>query len=103
MSAVTVESVKRDLRIMHDADDALLQELINAGEQSCLRFLDVAELPAAEYDSETSSELVYAEDVLYGIRLIVRSMYEETDPTRLAALRTAAETLWMPYRAGLGV
>lgn len=96
MSGVTLESVKRDLRIIHDDDDVLLQELIDANTRACLNFLDFD-------DEEASSETVLADDALYGIRLMVRAAYEETDPTRLAALRAAAESFWMPYRTGLGV
>lgn len=101
MSAVTVDSVKRDLRIIHDDDDTLLQELIDAAERACLNFLDIDALPVV--DEEKSSEPVVEMDVQFGVRLLVRSMYEETDPARLSALRSAAETMWMPYRKGLGV
>jgi len=92
LSIVTVESVKRDLRIIHDDDDVLLQELIDAAEQACLQFLNISELPG-----------LVSPDVACGIRLMVRSMYEETDPARLIALRSAAESFWMPYREQLGV
>jgi len=96
MTYVTVDSVKRDLRIIHDSDDELLQELIDAQTRACLNFMDID-------DEEASSETALADDVLFGIRLMVRASYEESDPTRIAALRAAAETLWMPYRIGLGV
>jgi len=102
LSIVTVESVKRDLRIIHDDDDVLLQELIDAAEKACINFLDSAALPE-EVDSDSPSEPSVPSDILYGIRLIVRSMYEETDPARLMALRSAAESFWMPYREQLGV
>lgn len=102
MSAVTVESVKRDLRIIHDDDDELLQELIDSAEKACVNFLDIGALPE-DVDSDAPSEPAVPSDVLYGIRLMVRSMYEESDPDRLSALRAAAETFWMPYRGNLGV
>ena len=92
MTYVSVQSVKRDLRIMHDADDVLLEELIDGAEQACLQFLNISELPG-----------LVSPDVACGIRLMVRSMYEETDPARLMALRSAAEVFWMPYRENLGV
>jgi len=104
MSAVSVESVKRDLRIIQNDDDDLLQELIDAAEKECLNFINAEYLPGLEPNSEeTSSELTIEPDAARGIRLIVRGAYEETDIMRVSAYRNAAESLWMPYREGLGV
>jgi uncharacterized phage protein (predicted DNA packaging) len=104
MSEVSIESVKRDLRIIHDDDDTLLQELIDAAEKECLNFINAEYLPGLEPNSEeTSSELTIEPDAARGIRLIVRGGYEETDIMRMAAYRNCAEALWMPYREGLGV
>ena len=104
MSAVSIESVKRDLRIIQNDDDTLLQELIDAAELECLQFLNIDYLPGLEPNSEeTSSELVVFPDVARAIRLIVKGGYEETDVTKLSAYRSAAESLLMPYREGLGV
>lgn len=104
MSAVSIESVKRDLRIIHDDDDVLLQELIDAAERECLQFINADYLPGLEPNSEeASSELAIEPDAARAIRLIVRGGYEETDVTRLSAYRSAAESLLMPYRIGLGV
>lgn len=106
MSAVSIESVKRDLRIIHNSDDVLLQELIDSAERECLQFLNTEVLPGLEESSEVSSETVYLvvePDVARAIRLIVRGGYEETDITKLSAYRSAAESLLMPYREGLGV
>lgn len=106
MSAVSIESVKRDLRIIHNSDDVLLQELIDSAERECLQFLNIDALPGLEESSEVSSETVYPvvePDVARAIRLIVRGGYEETDITKLSAYRSAAESLLMPYREGLGV
>ena len=107
MSAVSIESVKRDLRIIHNSDDVLLQELIDSAERECLQFLNIDVLPGLEESSEVSSEPdvcnVVEPDVARAIRLIVRGGYEETDITKLSAYRSAAESLLMPYREGLGV
>lgn len=111
MSEVTLEQVKADLRVIHDADDILLQELIDAAEQECCRFLNRQYLPTLplEYPGESSSEEIpshadpIAPDVARGVILIVRADYSETDPLKRAQWRQAAESLWMPYRTGLGV
>jgi len=104
VSAVSIESVKRDLRIIHNDDDDLLQELIDAAERECLQFINAEYLPGLEPNSEeTSSELVIEPDAARAIRLIVRGGYEETDIIRISAYRSAAESLLMPYREGLGV
>lgn len=104
MSTVSLEDVKRDLRVIHDEDDLLLQQLIDSAEQECLRFLGRDSLPAPGGDDVSSSEdASVAPDVARGIVLMVRADYEEVDPLKRPQWRAAAEQLWMPYRQGLGV
>ena len=111
MSEVSLTQVKADLRIIHDADDALLQELIDSAEQECCRFLNREYLPTlpAELPSESDSEEIpssgdpVAPDVVRGIVLMVRADYTEVDPLKRPQWRQAAESLWMPYRTRLGV
>lgn len=111
MSQVTLEMVKADLRIIHDDDDLLLQSLIDSAEQECMRFLNRSQLPTLplEYPSDSSSEEVpsdgdpVAPDVVRGVICMVRADYDESDPAKRPQWRAAAESLWMPYRVGLGV
>ena len=111
MSQVDLDLVKADLRIIHDEDDLLLQQLIDSAEQECLRFLNRSQLPTLplEYPADSSSEEVPSEDdpvaadVVRGICCMVRSDYDESDPEKRKGWRAAAESLWMPYRTGLGV
>lgn len=111
MSLITLEQIKADLRIIHDADDLLLQELLDSAEQECCRFLNRSYLPTLplEYPCEDAPEIVPTEenppspDVVRGVILMVRADYSETDPLKRAQWRQAAESLWMPYRTGLGV
>lgn len=103
MPLISLESVKRDLRVIHDDDDELIQELIESAEKECLNFLDIDVLPGLEESSEQSSEPVVETDVARAIRLLVRGYYEETDISKLSAYRSAAEALLMPYRQGLGL
>ena len=117
-TTITLDQVKDALKITHSQDDADLQRLLNSATQECLRFLGRRELPTLPLDvpvdldgdcsSETISEQVpssedpVADDVVNGIILMVRADYEG-DPAKRATLRSAAETLWMPYRINLGI
>lgn len=106
MSTVSLEDIKRDLRIIHDADDELLQQLIDSAEQECLWFLgrdSLPELDGGEGAASSSCTAKVAPDVVRGIVLMVRADYEEVDPLKRPQWRAAAEQLWMPYRQGLGV
>ena len=111
MSYLDINDAKADLRVIHDDDDPLIQSLIDSAEQECLRFLNRDQLPTLplEYPDELQSEEAPSEgdpvapDVLRGILLMVRSDYDDTDAAKRSQARTAAESLWMPYRRGLGV
>lgn len=113
-TTITLEQVKAQLRTTHDLDDELLERLLAAAQQECLRFLGRRQLPTLPYevplDSEgcptseevPSSEDPVAPDVATGIILMIQADYEG-DPAQRQAYRDAAEGLWMPYRIGLGV
>lgn len=113
MSKVTVEQVRRYLRITHFADDELLQDLIDQAESEAIAFLDRPVLPREgeyevdECDSTSPVEISDSDDlagsVRGGIYLIVQAMYERKDEETLAAVRTAAAVKWFPYRNNLGV
>lgn len=129
-SIVKLEHVKRYLRITHDDDDLLLQDLIEQAEDECCQFLNRRSLPRrketgeAELDSNTLPEwdsnlldsnhhFPYREavsdsddlatPVRGGIYLIVQGMYEGKDPDELWTIRKAAEVKWQPYRTKIGV
>lgn len=111
MSIVTLSEIKSYLRVIHSADDSLLQALIDAAEDEALRFLnrdELATLPL-EYPSESETEEVpssedeIAPSVRVAIYYLVQSKYEGTKPDDIPKLRNAAEVLLMPYRTGLGV
>lgn len=119
MSVVLLDEVKAHLRVVHDADDALIQTLIDASEEEAKRFLNRTQLPTLpvdyppEYASEDaespmsedvpSSEDPIADDARVAIYLLVQAKYDTVGADEMAKLRAAAETLLMPYRAGLGV
>ncbi len=97
--AVDLEDVKAALRVIHDSDDQLLTRLIGSATRECLAFLDCDALPI-EADSESATVTV-PEDVFNGIVLMVQSDYEG-DPLKRNDMRTAAESLWFPYRRSFG-
>lgn len=113
-TTITLAEVKAAIRSTQDADDTLLQRLLDAATQECLRFLGRTELPTlpAEYPVDSDGELLSEEipssedpvapEVVNGIILLVQADYEG-DPLQRGAYRTAAESMWQPYRIGLGV
>jgi len=104
------------LRVIHSADDDLIQELIDSAEDEACRFLNRENLPTLplEYPLESSSEGPYSEEipssedpiapsVRLAIWYLVQRACEQPDPDKAQAMREAAETILMPYRRGLGI
>lgn len=116
MSQVTLSETKQYLRVIHSADDALIQTLIDSAEDEACRFLNRENLPTLplEYPAESSSDGPYSEEapssedpvapsVKLAILYLVQRAYEQPDPDKADAMRRSAETILMPYRRGLGV
>ena len=103
---MTLDDIKRDLRVTHDEDDALLETLLESAKDQALRFLDLPELPTVEADSSASSSsigsLEYPGSIRTALILLVRCLYDPADAKEIEATRKAAETMLMPYRTGLG-
>ena len=105
---MTLDDIKRDLRVTHDDDDALLETLLASAKDQAMRFLDLTELPAVEVDSSSSSSsssigsLEYPGSIRTALILLVRCLYDPADAKEIEATRKAAETMLMPYRTGLG-
>lgn len=106
---MTLDDIKRDLRVTHSDDDELLQILLDAAKDQALRFIDRTELPmVAPADvalSSSSSEpvLELPGSIRTAVLLLVRAMYDVADAREIEATRQAAETMLMPYRINLGV
>jgi hypothetical protein len=115
MSQVTVAEVKAYLPVIHSADDALLQQLIDAAEQEACRYLNrenLATLPL-EYPASSSSDAPYTEelpssddpiaaDVRMAVFLLVKGNYR-SEPGERGKYRDAALDLLAPYRNRIGV
>lgn len=113
MSIVTVAEVKRHLRITHNSDDILLQELLDQAEDEIRQYLDRDELPriGSDYPVEcnTAINLDPASDVADlpasirgGIYVLTQAMYEGK-PEELETMRNAALAKVFPYRKRLGI
>lgn len=113
MSAVKLEQIKKYLDVIHNSDDAKLQELIDGAEDECLQFLDRPSLPRRnvtavdECDSNQPEPVSDSDDlapvIRMGIYLIIQGMYDGADADEMQKVRKAAETKWWPYRGNLGV
>lgn len=109
MSTLTLDSLKDYLRIIHDADDAMLQDLLDGAESEVLAFLNAESFEIVKnnfsviYQSSSSSELELPPDIYSCIKILVRSDYEESDPSKAKAWREHVERRLFPYRLELGV
>lgn len=117
MSTVTLDEVKRVLRVIHAADDLLIQELIDQAEDEALRFLNRTRAPTLpvdsvpEYDSsssEISEDMPSSEDPAAAsfnraVCILVQAAYEMPDPDKQARMRQNAEVVLYPYRTNIGV
>lgn len=111
MSTVTVAEVKRWCRVIHSADDVLLQDLIDQAEDEALRFLNRTEPPTLplDYPDVSSSEDIpssgdpAAQSYIKAVCILVQAYYEIPDPDKQQKMRQNAETVLFPYRTSLGV
>ncbi|HUG56623.1 MAG TPA: head-tail connector protein [Candidimonas sp.] len=88
---MTLNEVKVALRVTGNADDALLTRLLNSATAECLRFTG---LDALDRNTE--------DDLWNGILVMIHADYD-ADMKERNEYRRAAETLWMPYRTGMGI
>jgi hypothetical protein len=105
MSTVTLEEVKRWCRVIHSADDVLLQDLIDQAEDEALRFLNRTQPPTLPVDypeSPSSEDIPSSEDPVVAswhkaVCMLVEAAYQTPKPEDQAKIRSNAET---PPRGG---
>lgn len=104
MSVLPLTDAKTFLDVIHGADDAKLQILLDGAEGEALHFMnrsafsggcDIAIEPPSEPDVMPAS-------VKIGVLLLLQASYQAT-PDDAAKLRNAAEIKLMPYRCWMGV
>lgn len=100
MSELSIDLVKRDLRVTHSFDDTLIQKYIDASEREALEFMERDDFDGIV--SSDSSDGTMDPSVAAAIFLLVKSKYE-AQPADLQPLRAAAESLLFPFRRNIGV
>lgn len=114
MSAIPIEQLLGFLRVTQNADNAMLQLLLDDAEDEACQYMNRTTLPRRnetirdDFDSNTRPEPVSDSDdmapsVRSGIFLVVQAMYEGQTPQVIAGVRAVAEVKWHPYRIELGV
>ena len=101
MSVLNLEKVKSFLDVIHSADDAKLQMLLDGAEDEAAQFMN--RLNVYEWESEYvfDSEYLMPPGCLVGILLLMQASYQ-AGPDDADKLRKAAETKLMPYRLDIG-
>lgn len=111
MSEIDLEFVKARLHVVHDADDAMIQQLLDAAEDEAVRFLNRTYLPTLPVDyptsedeeDEPSSMDPVAPAVVEAVCLLVMASYGAQTSAEMETLRNVAYAKMHPYRVGLGV
>ena len=100
MSQITLSEAKGFLDVIHSADDAKLQLLLDAAEDEARAFMNRDDL--IEWDSNISSTDPIPGSIKMGVLLLLQANYQAS-PDDVEKLRKAAEVKLMPYRLDLGV
>ena len=112
MSVISLELAKQYLDVIHNADDAKLQMLLDGAEDEASQFMNrgllevpptvlVADgVPVAVIEEEQPTEP--APSMVLGVMLLLQAAYQAT-PEDAEKLRKAAEVKLQPYRVGMGV
>lgn len=98
MSIIDLETAKNYLEVIHSADDAKLQMLLDGAEDEAAQYMnrDLEDMIIAD-----SSEDRLPPSVVVGIMLLLQAVYHAT-PDDADKLRAAAEVKLAPYRCGWG-
>lgn len=99
MSVIDLQEAKAFLDVIHDADDAKLQLLLDAAEDEAAQFLNRDNLEDID-DVDTSN--IMPGSVRIGVMLMLQANYQAT-PDDAEKLRRAAEVKLIPYRLEMGV
>lgn len=106
MSVISLADAKAFLDVIHSADDAKLQALLNGAEAEALRFLDRPHFsglcPCDEVSTEPVSDDELPDDVRTGVLTLLQARYQAS-PDEALKLREIAEQMLFPHRCRLGV
>lgn len=104
MSVIALDDAKKFLRVIHAADDELIQQLLDSAEDEALQFMDrdnFGDICPCDSNSESEPE-VMPSSVRLGVYLLLQGAYQAR-PEEIDDYRNAAEIKLMPYRCNLGV
>lgn len=104
MALLTLETVKRHLRVFHDDDDAEIGLYQAAAETAVETYLDRPVLPpdATLPDPNTDDAIIVTDDIVHAILLLIGNFYElreaDAESQGDAVLPRVVRTALAPYR-----
>jgi len=101
MSVLELEKVKSFLDVIHSADDAKLQMLLDAAEDEAAQFMNRSNVSEWESDYVFDSDYSMPPGAMMGVLLLTQAVYQAS-PDDADKLRKAAETKLAPYRVNIG-
>lgn len=99
MSAISLSTAKSFLDVIHNADDAKLQTLLDGAEDEAMHFMNRVSLD--EWDSDSDADPI-PPSVVVAIMLLLQATYQAS-PDDASKLRAAAEIKLTPFRLCMGV
>ncbi|UXC34784.1 head-tail connector protein [Cupriavidus gilardii] len=108
MSLIPLAEAKVFLDVIHDADDAKLQMLLDGAEQEALDFMNrktfsgACPLIVGGEEGPPADPDVMPASVRVGVLFLLQAAYQ-SDPDAAERLRRAAEVKLFPYRCSMGV
>lgn len=100
MSVITLSEAKSFLDVIHSADNAKLQLLLDAAEDEARAFMNRDDL--IEWNSNISTTDPVPASIKIGVLLLLQANYQ-ANPDDADKLRRAAEVKLLPYRLLMGV
>jgi len=104
MSVIPLESAKTYLDVIHNADDAKLQDLLDAAEDEAVQYMGrglLEPIPAEELVNGVLTPVAPLMEpppsVVMGVMLLLQAAYQAS-PDDAEKLRRAAEVKLSPYR-----
>ncbi|SOE48094.1 head-tail connector protein [Orrella dioscoreae] len=108
MSVISLETAKRFLDVIHAADDAKLQMLLDGAEDEAVQYMNRGLLEPVPAAILVDGALLVAEpldappdSMVLGVMLLLQASYQAS-PEDIPKLRAAAEVKLAPHRIGWG-
>jgi len=104
MSVIPLARAKTFLDVIHNADDAKLQDLLDAAEDEAVQYLGhrlMQSIPVEAWDNGVPKQgpprVGVPDSVIMGVMLLLQAAYQAS-PDDAEKLRRAAEVKLSPYR-----